>query len=176
MNGEIPIIWRHQAIYAFACFCIIIVQLIPFDFFNGQGRLGDTMVALTLALVIRKPSYTPIWLIALAFFFADIMLGRALGLWTLLMLLAQNIIRSNLLVFREMTFLTEWANIAGIIAVMVILEQLTLSFVSAHRVLWGDLIWHTAASIIAYGAIVLLLVYLFKMAKPASNERTMRQG
>ena len=72
-------VWRHQFVYGFVCGVLILSQLIAFDFFKGQGHSGDVMLALTFALVIRKPSYTPIWLVACAFFFADIMLNRPLG-------------------------------------------------------------------------------------------------
>ncbi len=163
-------VWRHQFVYGFICGVLILSQLIAFDFFKGQGHSGDVMLALTFALVIRKPSYTPIWLVACAFFFADIMLSRPLGLWTLLVVLAVNLVRSNLGVFRDMNVAAEWANIAGIICVMVILEQAVLSVVGDHRILLGALVWHVGASIFAYGVVVFLLTYIFNIGKPASND------
>ncbi|MGR3490606.1 MAG: rod shape-determining protein MreD [Shimia sp.] len=87
--------WSIAALYILTALVLLFINLIPLQT-APVGWVGpDVLLVLTLALVVRRPDAMPLWVIVGVTFFADLVLGRPPGLWTVLVLIGTEGLRKR---------------------------------------------------------------------------------
>ncbi len=168
--------WIYGAAYVGAASVIILLRILPTDL-GPNGYPGpDLLLCLTFAWVLRRPHFVPVFLIAPVFLMTDILYLRPPGLWTALVILAAEYLRSRESALRELPLAAE----LGLVSVVLILVHLAnylvlLIFAVPHGPL-GLVVLQTIASLIAYPMIVILARLVFKVDKmsPADVEAARR--
>jgi len=162
--------WAYRAVFVVLCLLWVIFRLLPLD--PGAGRLPgpDLMLALTLCWVVRRPGDLPVLLIALAFLMADLLLFRPPGLRSLVVLIGTEFLRQQVLLVRDRGFGYEIALVAGTLVAMALAERLIMLLAFGHPPSAGAAIAETAATMIAYPAVVLFSNLLLGVRKAEIRE------
>lgn len=130
----------------------------------------DFLLLFTLAWVTRRPSFVPVLVVGAIFLLADMLYQRPPGLWTALVLILSEILRSRSRSMRTMPFSLEWVTLGlGIIAITVI-YQFTLSMVLLPTGPMGLTLIHLVITIATYPAVVFASYALFGVNRPAPGE------
>lgn len=142
--------WFNRAVYLALCGAIVFLNILPISVAAGRYPGPDLMIALTFAIVLRRPRYVPVALIALVFLATDLLYMRPPGLWTALVILGSEYLRGRHSANREIPFPSEWAMVA------VTLVAMTLAY---RLVLWLAVVPQPGVGLVAVGTLVTLLAY-----------------
>lgn len=154
------------AIFAGALF----LRLLPLDLSPGGLPGPDLMLALTLAWVLRRPAHLPALAIALVFLVEDLLLLRPPGLWALMVLAGTEFLRARHALAREITFLMEWAMVAGVLVAMTLGYRLVLAIVMLPPDPLDLSLLRLGFTVASYPAMVLVLNFVLRVRKPATGE------
>lgn len=152
---------------------IIFVRLLPLDFGPGQLPGPDLLTILAIAWVVLRPSLVPVWLIVLVIFAGDILFMRPLGLWTLLVVLATEFLRSRNLLLRDTPFLLEWLMVGAVIAAIFVLNSAILAVFAVTQPTLGLTLIGMVATILCYPLVVILAGRAFGLRKATPGETDM---
>lgn len=112
--------WGARGLYLLVSLLIIYLSLLPMQTVPRSIVMPDLLLALALCWAARRPDFVPIWLIAFVFLLADLMFQRPPGLWTGLVLIFTEVLRTRAQGLRGMTFPLEWTTVGlGILALYV---------------------------------------------------------
>lgn len=104
---------RYRVIFVLLCALFVFCRLLPLDTAASHPLGGaDVMLALTFVWLLRRPDYVPIWLVTGVFLLADMLLSRAPGLWTCLVIVATEFLRGRSAQTRNMPLISEFCLIA----------------------------------------------------------------
>lgn len=162
--------WGYRVLFVALSMAVTFVQLLPLDMGPGQIPGPDVLLLLALSWVVMRPDLVPVVLIAAVFFLADILFMRPLGLWTLLVVLATEFLRSRTLVLRDTTFLLEWVLIAAVIAAIFVANAVLLAIVAAPQSGLGLTLIGLVFTILAYPLVVILAGRTFGIRKVLPGE------
>ncbi len=132
--------------------------------------MPDLLVLITLAWVIRRPSFAPVLAIALVFLLSDMLFQRPPGLWTALVLILSEMLRARSIPMRRQPFWVEWATVAFGITVITIVYRFTLSMVLVPQGTLGLTLVQLALTLLAYPAVVFVAYAVFGVSRPAPGE------
>lgn len=163
-------LWFRRALYALTCWVLIFIPLIPLNMSPSVIAAPDIMLCLTTALVVRRAVYAPVWLVAIMFLMADILLDRPLGLWSFIVVAAIEMIRANRLSFREMFFVTEWAIVSLGFCMMMLMQQFLLGFVLLPRLPLAGTLWQLGLTIACYSVTVFVISEVLRVRKPTPGQ------
>ena len=110
-------ILRLRLTYLLIVMLEVVFQTLPIHSSPYQFATPDIPLVITFVWVMRRPDVMNPILITIAFLFADMILMRPPGLWTLIALCASMFLRVRALYFREIIFFYEWLMIAIIIII-----------------------------------------------------------
>jgi rod shape-determining protein MreD len=162
--------WMHRGMFALIAFVIIVIQLVPLDM-RPVGWAGpDLLLAATLAWVARKPTYLPVFVIAVLFLMADFLFLRPPGLWAALVVILTEVMRSQHNDFRNMPIFVEWGTIAIGIVAITLANRLALAIVMAPQAPFGLTLLEMIATIAAYPFVVIVAHYVFGVSRAAPGE------
>ena len=119
-------ILRLKLTYLLIIMLEVLFQTLPTHTSLYQFYMPDILLVITFVWIMRRPDVMDPILITLAFLFADMILQRPPGIWTLIALCATMFLRSRSMYFKEIIFFYEWL----IIAIVII-----FSFTAHHFVL-----------------------------------------
>ena len=129
MMQEPPLrILRLQLTYLAIVALVVLLQTLPLQSLPYPFAPTDVPLAITLAWIMRRPDVMSPILITLAFLFADAILQRPPGLWTLIVLCASIFLRMRTRGRKEVQFLYEWFIISLVIAVSFLVQYFALMF------------------------------------------------
>jgi rod shape-determining protein MreD len=130
------------------------------------------MLCLVLVWVSRKREFVPLGLIVFVFLITDFLLMRPPGLWTALVVLGSEFMRTRTGRGVEMPFLLEWALASVTIATIIVIHRLVL-LISAVPVppLGTDLVFMTV-TILAYPFVLAFSHYVFGVRRAAVREKS----
>lgn len=130
----------------------------------------DFLILVTLAWVVRRPSFAPIVVIGVIFLLADFLFQRPPGLWTALVLILSEILRSRSRSMRTLPFWLEWATVStGIIAITMI-DRFTLSMVLVPQAPLGLTLLQLTLTLACYPLVAFLSYAIFGVSRPAPGE------
>ena len=162
--------WGYRALYVLVSLVVIGAGLLPL----GDGTAGlpgpDLTVVIAYAWVLRRPDYVPPLLLAVVILLADAFALRPLGLWTALVVIGAEFLRTREALLRDLPFLAEWA------LVTVVLLALTLTYWAVQTVFMvvqpglGQLLLRALASAIVYPAVVAISAMVFGLRRVAPGE------
>jgi rod shape-determining protein MreD len=142
--------WTNRALYVALCALLIFLDILPISVEAGRYPGPDLMLALTFAIVMRRPRHLPAPLIAAVFLATDLLYMRPPGLWTAIVVLGTEYLRVHQSVNEETPFVTEWLTVAGTLLAMLL----------AYRtVLWLTMVPQPPLTMAAAGAAATLLAY-----------------
>lgn len=148
--------WTYRLVFIALAAAIGFAQLLPLH--PGSGRIPgpDVLMALAFAWVVMRPDYVPLALLVVVFFLADILFMRPLGLWTALVVLGSEFLRSRSFMLRDMPFLYEWFLVSGVVVAVFLGNTLMLAIFAVDQPSLGLTLIGLVATILAYPLVVIL--------------------
>jgi rod shape-determining protein MreD len=128
------------------------------------------MLCIVFAWTMRRPDFLPVILIAVVVLLEDLILLRPPGLWTALVIIAAEFVRSRVILTRELNFWVEWLLVSGLMLAMLLIYRLVFALVLLPQTGFGFAIVQVIGSIICYPAVVFLSRVVLDLHKPAMGE------
>ena len=162
--------WGYRGLFLALALLLLFVRLLPLG--NAPGALPgpDLLLCLIMAWVMRRPDFLPVGLIVLVILVEDLLLLRPPGLWTALVVLASEFIRSRTALTRELSFATEWLLVTGLMMAMLLVYRLVFIMAVLPQPPFGFSVVQWMWSAIAYPAVVVVSRLVLDLHKPASGE------
>ena len=159
--------WLFQLALILFSALIIFFHLIPFSLTPTPLPTPDILFCVISALIIRRPEIVPFWIVGLIYFGFDVFLMRPLGIWTICILGAAEVLRSNRDAFRENLFLFEWLYTSLIFLLALIARQtiLAVSFTPTPPAL--SMVWEFVFTVAVYPIVLFVITYILRIKKPA---------
>jgi len=101
-------LWSMRGLFMGLTLFLLLAELLPLQTVPRAWAAPDLIFCFALVWSARRPDLVPIWLLALVFILADLMLFRPPGLLAALMLVACFNLQSNPARVRSSGFMTEW--------------------------------------------------------------------
>lgn len=162
--------WGYRALFLGLALLLLFLRLLPLGNDAGAFPGPDLLLCLILAWVMRRPDYLPIGLIVLVVLVEDLVLMRPPGLWTVLVLLATEFIRSRVALTRELNFVVEWLLVTGLMVGMLLIYRLVFAIALLPQPPFGYSVVQTLWSAVAYPVVVGLSRLVLDLHKPATGE------
>ena len=162
--------WGYRLLFLGLAVFLLFLRLLPLGSTAGGFPGPDLMLCVALAWVMRRPEFVPVWLITVVILTEDLILMRPPGLWTALVLLATEFLRSRIALTRELSFLVEWLLAAGLMIVMLLGYRLAFMPALLPQPPFGFAAVQVIWSILCYPIVVGLSRLAFDLRKPAHGE------
>ncbi|WP_417720282.1 rod shape-determining protein MreD [Salipiger sp.] len=163
-------LWIMRAAFVGLSFAVMFYHLLPLDMMPARLAGPDVLVLLCLSWALRRPDYVPAILVAAVMLLADLMFQRPPGLWSGLVLLATEFLKSRDRRDRESTFFMEWVSVAIVLLAITIAFRLALAIliVPAGPSFLGIMRYLTTVA--AYPVVVVLSQLLLGVRRMAPGE------
>lgn len=169
-DGWINSLWLHRLLFLAVAALLIFWKLLPMN--DGAGNLPgpDILLCMIFAWTVRRPDYLPVLMIACVVLLEDMLLMRPPGLWTALVILGSEVIRSRVVLTRELSFGVEWLLVAALMLAMFVIYRLAFVLAFVPQPVLGFALVQTLWSIFAYPVVVAASRYGLDLHKPATGE------
>ena len=151
-------------------------QLLPLSRPAGALPGPELLFLMAAAWTMRRPRLIPMWVFLLAFFAADILFVRPLGLHTALALIAIDALRWRAVAAPRMPFLREWLTVAAVVATLTLAELVILTIFFVPQPALGLTLIRLIFTVLVYPLVVLLLASPFGLNRPKSNDKDLIVG
>lgn len=176
MAGTTWSTWRERLVFLMAGIVILLVGLLPL----GNAALGlswpDLLYCMVIGWVWRRPELAPLPLIVVIGLLADLVSGRPLGLWTLLLVLGSEFFRGRAIGKGLSMRLVEWFSAASVFAVLVIAYKLVLAASFSASPPASKLALHVFVTSLAYPVVVAFLYWVLNIREPLPSQRSRSLG
>lgn len=162
--------WAYRALYVGLALVLLFLRLLPLGSDAGTFPGPDLLLCLTMAWVMRRPDYLPLGLIVAVVLVEDLILMRPPGLWTALVVLATEFIRSRVALTRELNFVVEWLLVSGLMVGMLLAYRLIFALALLPQPTFGYAVVQVLWSILAYPLVVGASRLMLDLRKPATGE------
>jgi len=169
-EGFFGTVWGHRVLFVLLAVVLLFLRLLPVGGFTGDLPGPDLLLCLILAWTMRRPDYLPVGLVATVVLLEDLILMRPPGLWTALVVLGAEFIRSRVALTRELTFLVEWLLVAAIMLTLFLANRLIFALAFLPQAGFGFSMVQVIWSILCYPVVVLLSRVALDLRKPAMGE------
>ncbi len=163
-------LWLHRLVFLAVVLFITFLRLLPLDTSAGHLPGPDVLLCLILAWMVRRPEYLSALMIAAVVLTEDFLLMRPPGLWTAMVLMGAEFIRSRSALTRELTFGVEWLLVAGVMVAIFVANRLVLGLAFLPQPVLGFALVQMLWSILAYPFVVAFSRYGLDLHKPATGE------
>ena len=160
----------YRLLFAGLAALILFVRILPLNAVPARFPGPDLILCLTLVWVLRRPDYVPALLIAWVLLLDDLLAMRPPGLWTLIVLLGTEYLRSRETTLRDIPFALEWLIVGAMITAMTVLNGLVLALFLVPQAGPSLIALQTLATIAAYPLVVLATLFAFRLRKAAPGE------
>ena len=126
------------------------------DRFRARVLACLVMPGLALTCLAMGANRSTVGLLLVVFFLADILFMRPLGLWTALVVLGSEFLRSRSFMLRDMPFLYEWFLVSGVVVAVFLGNTLMLAIFAVDQPSLGLTLIGLVATILAYPLVVIL--------------------
>ena len=169
-DGIVRRVWLYRGIFVGLALFILFIRLLPLGTVPGHLPGPDLLLCIMLAWVMRRPDYLPVLMITLIVFLEDVMLMRPLGLWTALVVLATEFLRSRAALTRELSFGVEWMLVAGLMIGLLLAYRVFFAVAFVPQPAFGFALTQTIWSILCYPIVVMASRLILDLRKPAMGE------
>lgn len=163
-------VWLYRGVFVALALFILFVRLLPLGSVPGTLPGPDLLLCVMMAWIMRRPDYLPVLLITGVVFLEDVMLMRPPGLWTALVVLATEFLRSRAALTRELSFAVEWMLIAGLMVALLLGYRLFFTLAFLPQPGFGFALTQTLWSILCYPFVVMASRLILDLRKPALGE------
>jgi rod shape-determining protein MreD len=164
-------LWIGRGKYLLIACAIIFVRLLPLNLGPGRPPMPDLVLAVTMAWVLRRPEQVTPVMIAGVFLICDMLFLRPPGLWTLIVLIATEVLRAREGLARDLPFPLEWALVAIILLSATLAESLVLTILVVPISAIGVALLHILLTLLAYPAVVAALRFGLGLRRAAPGEK-----
>ncbi len=162
--------WGYRALFLGLAALFLFLRLLPLGNTAGAFPGPDLLICLMIAWVMRRPDFLPLAMIVAVTLIEDLILMRPPGLWTALVVLATEFLRSRTALTRELNFVTEWMLAGGLMIGMLLAYRLVFMLALLPQPPFGFAVVQVLWSILAYPVVVGLSRLAFDLKKPAMGE------
>lgn len=162
--------WIFRGLFLAVALFLLFVRLLPLGTAPGTLPGPDLLLCLILAWVIRRPDFLPMPLILVVILIEDLILMRPPGLWTAIVVIATEFLRSRVTLTRELNFLVEWMVISGVMLGMMLAYRLALGLAFVPQPAFGFAVVQLLWSVALYPLVVGLSRLVLDLRKPATGE------
>lgn len=174
-NSAPSMTWVQRGVFFALAWAIMIAAMVPLDQRPPQWAAPDVLLACAMVWVARRPDYLPLPVIVLVFFAADLLFQRPLGLWTALVVVACETLRSRNRDLRTMSFLAEWGFVALCIGAITLANRLVLALVLTPQAPLGLTLAQMVATAAIYPLVAALAYGIFGISRlPPDTLRSTR--
>ncbi len=149
---------------------LLFLRILPLGETAGTWPGPDLLLCLMLAWVVQRPDHLPVSLIAAVVLAEDLILMRPPGLWTAIVVLGTEFLRSRSALTREIGFTAEWFLISTVMLAMMLANRLVLAVMFLGQPGFGYVLTQTVGSILMYPVVVMLLRVAINLRKPSPGE------
>lgn len=170
VEGARARLWLIRLAYMLVALFLIVIRLLPLGSDAGDWPGPDLLLCVTLAWMLRRPDAMAPWLVAFVVLAEDLLLMRPPGLWTALVVMATEFLRSRMAMTRELTFPAEWLLAAAVMLAVAVAYRFAFTVAFVPQPPLGFSMMQVLASILCYPAVVWLSAIAFKLRKPSPGE------
>jgi len=163
-------VWGFRALFVGVALVLLFARMLPLGSAAGQWPGPDLMLCVILAWVMRRADVLPLGLIVAVVLLEDLILMRPPGLWTALVVLATEFLRSRAALTRELTFAVEWLLVTGLMVGLLLANRLVFAMAFLPQPGFGFVALQTMWSILCYPAVVAVSRLTLDLRKPATGE------
>lgn len=163
-------VWLYRGIFLALALFVLFIRLLPLGSVAGSLPGPDLILCVMLAWVMRRPDYLPVLMIMAIVLLEDVVLMRPPGLWTALVVLATEFLRSRAALTRELSFAVEWMLIAGLMVGLLLGYRLFFALAFLPQPGFGFAMTQTLWSILCYPFVVMASRLILDLRKPAMGE------
>lgn len=163
-------VWLYRGIFLLLALVLLFLKLLPLGSLAGDWPGPDILLCLIFAWAVRRPDYLPVLLIGAVVLLEDLILLRPPGLWTALVIIATEFIRSRVALTRELSFPAEWLLVAGLMVALLLANRLVFAIAFLPQPGFGFSLLQTLWSILCYPLVVVASHFAFDLRKPATGE------
>jgi rod shape-determining protein MreD len=180
-------VWLHRVLFVALALVFLFFRILPMGTAPAESCAPDAgwcramdwlahmpgpdlLLCIIFAWTMRRPDYLPTLLIAAVVLTEDILLLRPPGLWTALVVLASEFIRSRVALTRELNFGVEWLLVSALMVAMLILYRIGFGLVLLPQPPFGFALVQVIWSILCYPLVVFLSRMVLHLYKPAMGE------
>lgn len=186
IDGATREVWAHRILFVVLALVFMFFRLLPLGevidpcgpedtgcrlvawFSHMPGP--DLLLCIIFAWTMRRPDYLPVFLIAAVVLLEDLIVLRPPGLWTGLVVLVSEIIRSRVALTRELNFGVEWLLVSAMMVVLLIVYRLAFGLVLLPQPPFGFAMVQVLWSILCYPLVVFLSRVVLDLYKPGMGE------
>ena len=170
MGDTTRITWAYRALFLSLALVLLFFRLLPLGSVAGKWPGPDLLLCLIMAWVMRRPDYLPVLLIGFVVLVEDLILMRPPGLWTALVVLATEFLRSRVALTRELNFVVEWLLVSGLMMTMLLAYRLVFAIAFVPQPSFGFALLQILWSMLCYPAVVVASRLALDLRKPATGE------
>ncbi len=186
IDGATREVWAHRILFVVLALAFLFFRLLPLGEIIAPCGTEDTgcrlmawfshvpgpdlLLCIIFAWTMRRPDYLPVLLIAAVVLLEDLIVLRPPGLWTGLVVLVSEIIRSRVALTRELNFGVEWLLVSAMMVVMLIVYRLAFGLVLLPQPPFGFAMVQVIWSILCYPLVVFLSRVVLDLYKPGMGE------
>tara|TARA_R110002096_G_scaffold97490_1_gene217301 strand:+ start:453 stop:992 length:540 start_codon:yes stop_codon:yes gene_type:complete len=163
-------VWLGRSIFVLVTLALIFVQLLPLSMIPAVWAAPDWGLAVALVWVARRPDYAPMIVLAGLFFLADLLFQRPPGLWSALVVILSEILRTRAKGIRNMPFALEWGTVSVGIIVITLLNRAVLTVVMTAQAPLGLTLIQMMMTIIFYPLVVAVAHFVFGVSRPSLGQ------
>lgn len=163
-------LWTGRAVFLLLAAVLVHFRLLPLGTMPDRFPEPDLLLCLTFAWLLRRPEQVPPLLIAGLFLLCDFLFLRPPGLWTIVVLLSTEFLRSRTAFARELPFALEWAMVSGVLIAATFAEHLALALFMVPKAGLGIALGHSLVTILAYPAVVAVLRLMLGLRRAVPGE------
>ncbi len=169
-------IWRARLAYLLISILIVYIAVLPLGVEPQSLSVPDLLFCVTIAWVMRRPETLPFSLIALVGLFADMVMGRPLGLWCLFLLLATEYFRGRETGKGIQMRLLEWLSVIVLFCAMLAGQWAVLKISLAPVPEMYDMAWHALFTGLSYPLVVATLYWIVNIRAPLPADKSRSLG
>lgn len=169
MGEQSAALWIWRGVFVLAVTAMLFVRILPISIEAGKLPGPDLLMVLCCAWTLRRPEHLPVLLIAAAVLVEDMLLLRPPGLWTAIMVLGTEFLRSRAAFSRELSLLAEWIMIATVMLAMAMSYRLIMAVTVLDQPSLGITLVQTFSSILAYPVVALILHFGFSLRRATGD-------
>jgi rod shape-determining protein MreD len=163
-------LWLMRALFAALAGTLVFARLLPLDMAPPGWAGPDLFLALAFAWAVRRPEYVPPLLVAALALAMDLLLQRPPGLWAALTVIGCETLRRRAPALRDLTFLADWAAVAGTLVAMVLAYRLVLTVLIVDQAPLGLSLMQLLSTLVAYPLVAALSHLVFGVRKRAPGD------
>jgi rod shape-determining protein MreD len=148
----------------------LFLRILPLGALPPAWPGPDLLLCMTIVWVLRRPTYVPVGLIVGVFLLDDLVTARPPGLWTLVVLLGTEFLRSRAVLTRDLPFVVEWAMAAAVILAMTLAFRAALVVFMVPMTGLGPVLLQFLSTMIAYPVVVLASAWALGLRKTAPGQ------